>query len=810
MKGYKKLKRFLIYLILFISILFLNLLGYCQLRSEEGIPISECIVNRNWDAKWITSIEGLYNLKGEGFYLFKKHIELDQVPEHFIIHVSADNRYRLYINGEPVGHGPAQGTISNWQFDTYNIAKFLESGENVISSEVWQWGDRRPWTQLSHRTAFVIQGDSEREACANTDETWLVKKCDAVTFFDVPKTEQPHTTGVGPGEIWEMEKYPYGWNLPGSSISGFIAATALNRARTADHGKNSYEWQLHARRIPFPENKKVRLPRIVFNDDMVSDKFTKGDESIISANANLEIVFACERLMNAYPVLNVSRGKDSKIHVTYAEALVNSDMQKVNRTRMDGLQCRGLYDIFNTDGGENRQFKPLWYRTFKYIKLEIETKDDPLHLHDFYFLTASYPFVLRSSFECNDEVLNKIFETGWWTARMCATDIYMDCPYYERLQYFFDVNVGSQVTTMLSGDVRLLRNAIIYGYDSMQGGNQIMCAAPGREIGKIIPFFSIAWIDLIYSYLVQTARVEDVKEWQNAIYRIMDWYTSHLNCNNLLGPMPYWNFVDCTRMWPWDPANGSICEPTGAKTGNSALLSLQFVYGLERAATVMDHLGEAETARIYRERAGKIKEAVRKLCYDAGEKYFAETPEKVVFSQHTNTMAVLMGCVEGKEACDLLKRMIKDDGLQQMSTQFQNFYHKALIKTGLQQEYTQSLGQWKELIKSGFTTFPEYPNLQTRSDCHMWNSFPAYDLIRIVCGIEPVGIGMKEFEIRPALGDLKWVKGSLFHPSGNIRVNVEKKDGNYSGTVFVPVGTKAKLILEGSTLEIVGGNTVKF
>ncbi len=787
---------------------FASLFSQTSYRGE--VPIAPRILDNSWDAHWITATEGLYNLQGEGFFLFQKSFQLKDVPEKFIIHVSADNRYRLFVNGHFVGHGPAQGTITHWQFDSYDIARYLQIGANVIGSEVWQWGDKKPWTQLSHRTAFVLQGDSDIEAIINTNETWLVQKCDAVSFFNISREEFPHTTGVGPGERWDIEKYPFGWNLPQAYSDGFIPATALNRAQPAHLQTNCYEWRLYPRRIPFLEEKEMRFTRMIRREGSIDEGAIFGRATTVPAHQKALLLIEHERLVNGYPILKVSGGRHSTIRITYAEALMDKGFQKAERHRTDGLECRGLYDIFIPDGGMNRAFEPLWYRTFRFIQLEIETADEPLIIHDFYYRFSAYPFPLQFSFECSDAMLNSIFSIGWWTARICATDIYMDCPYYERLQYFYDSGVAGMVTAFLSGDARLLRNAIIYGHDSMGGGDHVMCAHPSRDVGKIIPSFSIAWIDMIYNYLVLTGDVQEVEQWKEAIQTIMRWYISHLNSNHLLGPMPYWNFVDCNAEWPWDPANGSICEPTGAKTGNSALLTLQLVYGLERSSAILDFLGEKAVAGEYLALAEKIKRAVHQLCYDSQRHYFAETPDKNVFSQHTNTLAVLLGCIEGEEARDLLRRLKDDPELLPMSLQFKRFYHQALLKTGLEQEYIPHLEPWRALINQGFTTFPEYPNLQTRSDCHAWSSFPAYDLIRIVCGIQPKGFGWKEFEIQPSLGKLSWAKGSLYHPAGNIRIEVFNKKGKYSGTVFIPKGIKAVLCLPDRTIPLVEGKKVRF
>ena len=56
--------------------------------------------------------------------------------------------------------------------------------------------------------------------------------------------------------------------------------------------------------------------------------------------------------------------------------------------------------------------------------------------------------------------LEKILEIGWRTARLCATETYMDCPYYEQLQYIGDARIQAMVSLYNSGDDRLVRNAL--------------------------------------------------------------------------------------------------------------------------------------------------------------------------------------------------------------------------------------------------------------------------------------------------------------------------------------------------------------
>src|SRR5213076_2299000 len=120
----------------------------------------------------------------------------------------------------------------------------------------------------------------------------------------------------------------------------------------------------------------------------------------------------------------------------------------------------GLKDELISSGNEGQVFTSLMWRTYRYIKLEVETKDEPLLINDLYGLYEGYPFQLNAHFKSDDTALDRIIETGWRTARLCAHETYMDCPYYEQLQYVGDTRIQALVSLYMSGDDRLMRNAI--------------------------------------------------------------------------------------------------------------------------------------------------------------------------------------------------------------------------------------------------------------------------------------------------------------------------------------------------------------
>lgn len=123
---------------------------------------------KKWKAYWITNPD--IHLAEHSVVLFRRNFELDETAGAFIIHVSADNHYKLYVNGTSVCMGPARADLHHWRYETIDISPFLKKGKNTIAAEVVNWGHDRMKAQFSSKTAFLLQGHGEKEAFINSDD----------------------------------------------------------------------------------------------------------------------------------------------------------------------------------------------------------------------------------------------------------------------------------------------------------------------------------------------------------------------------------------------------------------------------------------------------------------------------------------------------------------------------------------------------------------------------------------------------------------------------------------------------------------
>jgi len=127
-----------------------------------------------WSAEWITSPDGPH--RDVAVLHFRKTIDLAQPPQHFLVHVSADNQFVLYVNQQRVGSGPSRGDLAHWKYESYDIASFLHARKNQLAAVVWNFGVLTPIAQISDRIGFVLHGDSAAERIADTGATWAVEE----------------------------------------------------------------------------------------------------------------------------------------------------------------------------------------------------------------------------------------------------------------------------------------------------------------------------------------------------------------------------------------------------------------------------------------------------------------------------------------------------------------------------------------------------------------------------------------------------------------------------------------------------------
>jgi alpha-L-rhamnosidase len=781
---------------------FTFLLTSAALLTAQVVPNER----KEWHASWIAHPTA--PLREPGVFHFRKTFRLDVKPDHFIVLVSADNRFQLYVNGQRAGDGPARGNLTHWRYESLDLAPFLHSGENLIAAAVWQFGIRAPLAQVSDRLAFLVEGDTKFESVANTDTSWQVEEVKGHTIRPPLPPGMWQYYAAGPGEQIDFSGYNTEWNKPGSITGNWVAAGPALRESIYPNGSipvppstgNGLAWQLYPDPLPQMEYKELAEPRIARTTIPALRKFPQS-AVVIPPNNETSVLMDQGEVVSAYPQLIVSGGKGARIELVYSESLYDKNQKRNQRDAVGDLAALGLTDVVLPDGGSSRIFTPLWWRTWRYLELKIRTASEPLQLDSIHIFFTAYPFIDRGSFKSSDPELASIREICWRTVRIDSHETYMDTAYWEQLQYVGDTRIQALVSYVASGDDRLALEALQSINDSLVPEGLTQSRSPSSLL-QLIPPFSLIYVNMLHDYWLYRPDARYVAALLPGTRSVLAWFFRHQLDDGFLGSLPYWNFVD------WLARDEKF--PPVDTEGRSAILTLQFIGALRDAADMEESVGDPSRAATYREKAKFAADNVYRQCWSAKLGLLADTPEQKHYSQHANVLGVIYDVIPAKDQSGVVRRILRPDvdrgapKLTNASYYFQFYVSRALDHTGLGDLYLDTLKPWREMLAKGFTTTPETTD-PSRSDTHAWSGHPAFDFNTLVAGVHPGAPGFASVRIQPALAGLDWVEAATPHPEGLIRTLYKHNGDKLEATIELPGKLAGVLVWNGKEYALHSG-----
>ena len=685
---------------------------------------------QRWSALWISHPTA--PLREPLVLHFRKSIDLPATPQRYLVHVSGDRRFQFYVNGQRIGAGPAASDLPHWRYETFDLAPALHAGQNVLSATVWNFGVYSAVAQISDRTAFLVQGDTQQEAAADTNQSWSVAVEPGLAVLPRENDGRYDYMAASPGETLDASKYGWRWQQPGdATLDWQPARTAMREDYYPNTGEAASEkavanipWRLMP--DPLPQmTYKDETPGAIVRADLPAAASSGFPQSAlrIPPHVRTQVLLDRKTLTTAFPELTFSGGRGSRIVMTYAEALYDAQLKKGNRNDIEGRHAIGFHDQVLPDGSADRTFEPLWWRTWRYIQIDIETGDEALTLDRMQAHESAYPFEQRAQFDSGDADLARIWNIGWRTARLDAHETYMDTPYYEQLQYVGDTRIQALISYAVTGDDRLARQAITAFANSRIPEGLTQSRYPAN-VEQIIPPFSLYWIGMLDDLYWYRPDAQIVADNLQGTRDVLAWFFRYQQPDGLLREPPYWNFVD------WVPDGQKI--PAYDAKGESCVLSLQLTGALRDAAELERAMGDPNIAASYESRLKQMRQQIYAQCWSPERKLLADTPDRTSFSEHANILGALYDVIPQAAQQDVLRRIVSgQEHLMPASYYFRFYLARALEHAGLGDLYLSSLGPWRDLLPLGFSTWPEMPG-DSRSDSHAWSAHPTFDLLTIV------------------------------------------------------------------------------
>ena len=768
---------------------------------------------RAWPCSWIKKAG---DLNPPFVVAFRKTFAMD-TAQSIRFHISADERYELYIDGEWIGRGSERGDAAHWFFDTYDLE--LDVGSHVLVAKVWAFGEFAPLAQLSVIPGqFILspEEDAHVSLIGTGSSEWSVR---ALEGFSVEKF--PYAFGIGWRESIDGTRYD----------ASYRSGAGEGWAPAEQVPPDAEKPVLLPSSLPAMLNRRMDLGAPIENGDLPPRSFEKASDVPLCSSKAVEwerpskerplcipahsvrrMVFRLDDYVCAYPEIKFSKGRNARIRIGFSEAayLEKNPEKHAHFRYPKGARDRieGKYFIcpigstYRCSGKGNEMFDPLWWFSGRYVELLVETREEALWLEGIILYETRYPLSMESRFDDVDESWRQMLQICFRTLQMCSHETYMDCPFYEQLMYVGDTRLEALTTYTVALDSALPLKAINMFHASRLPSGLTQACYPYRGTHTIPPF-SLWWIAMVNDYALWRGAEVMTDGILDHMRAIISYFMDRKTSSGLVVPgnerkYGHFNFMDWAEGW-----NNDWGVP-GSRGELNSVFNWQLVYVLKMYAGLERSFGRLQLADDALAEARRLTKSLVAVFWNPEKRLFADDPEHTLFSEHSQSLAILADTLDEKYIKDLSQGLETADSLVQVTSYFAHYYFEACVKLGRMDWMEKKLAPWFDLLPNGFATVPETP-LPTRSDCHAWGAHPLFHYFASILGIRPADYGFKTVTITPQLGALPRAFGSMVHPKGEIEVDLIRNRSAVSGRISLPEGLGGILILPGEKRELYEG-----
>ena len=345
--------------------------------------------------------------------LVRKELTLNIVPKAAPAFLSADNAYRLWVNGTLVARGPAdigmdyhRVPTGKWFYDTVDLAPYLKSGMNVLAAEVF-FENLIGWEGSRGQGGFFLDAPK----LVATDASWRVTPCQHWA-------KQDHWHYLA-----ELE--PSGWRGAGFDATGWEAATVLDdhwqpfvASTVPARMEVIYPDLSHPQPLPPPGSRSSlgKGGELYIGFPFPSEARTPGRGArgeVFRDDSTIRIRW--ERVLPAYLSFVVKGGKGATLIIEPNEPNAPGHNRMASATLTGGIQS----------------FELPFMDSFSVVNLSAKNVTEPLEILDIRASFVSQPVAYRGSFSCSDPSLTRLWSVCRWATQICLQTHHLDSPHHQ-------------------------------------------------------------------------------------------------------------------------------------------------------------------------------------------------------------------------------------------------------------------------------------------------------------------------------------------------------------------------------------------
>ncbi|MCK5812374.1 MAG: family 78 glycoside hydrolase catalytic domain, partial [Clostridiales bacterium] len=658
------------------------------------------------DREWIVQDNEGHSKELRNFHtLFRQKFSIKD-KQSYLLTYSADDIAKIWINGHFIDVGPAPAYYFSYNYQQFDITKYLVEGENVFCAHLYYQGEiNRVFPSGDFRTGLIAEIHNDKnETIMWTSEKTLCHKSLAY------ETNQDKLLGYRTQyiEYIKAKKYDYDWLL-------------------AEY--NDKEWDnAYIREINDHKfTKQISKPLQIYH---VLPETTKTISSKIK-----QFDFGCEYA--GVPFFNIVGIEDDIIEIRCGEELDDK-----GRVRFD-MRCNCKYLLTHQVSGATNEHSVFYdYMAFRYMEIILPNSTK---ITDVSLLARNYPLDEKSTyFNSNHEMLNKIWEICKNGVRTGTQEGYLDCPTREKGLYLGDMTITAQSHFYLTGDLTVWKRALLGFAQSTFYYKGINTTCYNHYIHPLVDYSFQFPLNLLY-YYKHSGDKEFLLEMVPYCETMFDYFEKYEKDGLLVDVSKEGHLVDWPRH-PFDFTDGYDCIlDRGKTTGTHNLINAFHIGGRINMNEIYDILDIS-----YDDRVPYLKNAYIKAFYDIKQKLFKDTITSNHCSLHSNVIPLFYG-INPEDSNTSILQLIKEKRLH-CGVYIAYFLLKGLCKL---QQYklvfdlitSNDLFSWSTMVKEGASTCFEVWSKEYKvntSLCHPWASTPIIVLFEDLLGITPISPGWKD------------------------------------------------------------------
>ncbi|SEO34607.1 family 78 glycoside hydrolase catalytic domain [Paenibacillus sp. OV219] len=772
---------------------------------------------------WPAGLETAMNITG-GFRAQLMNVD-GKLPDSCLIRITASARYRLYVNGVFVGHGPAAGPHGYYRVDEWNFNKdgYAAGQLSIVTIEVAGYNVNSFYT-LDQPSFVQAEVESDGIVIAATGCGGVRNANDGVHGFEafvLPERVQKvqrysfqrpfmeayrltpgmhhwrYDEEAKPAEAVEVavaeakQLLPRGVSKPEFGVVSPVSVVARGSIEQRDEAVEPWRDRAISDIGPMLKGFPVDELELLPTDELglLRTNWQDHCEPKLPWELHLEqhdaalVEFDCNR--TGFIGFAFRCEVPSRIVLTFDEILTDGDVDhlRLECSNVIYLTCEpGAYD-FET-------IEPYTLKYLKLIALEGSCTMTICTLREY-----ANPDADQAGFSCSDESLGAIFEAARESFGQNAVDNFTDCPSRERAGWLCDSFFAARVEADLTGDTVLEHNffenfLLPERFEHLPEGMLPMCYPADHYDGTFIPNWALWFIIQLEEFQSRGGDQQLIASLQPRVEALLHYFEGFRNEFGLLENLEGWVFIE------WSKANDFV-------KGINFPSNMLYAGALEAAARLYG-------TESYYDDASMVKQMIRELSYD-GSFYVDQAMEDAdgvleVTDNRTEVCqyyAAFFGIADPQEQNDWYMSLVNDfspirsaneppladiSGIHPANA-FIGYYLRMelLSQLGLAKQLLAEIGAFFSVMAERTGTLWEH-NRTTASCNHGFASHVVRSLYRDGLGIASVDRKQQSLAIAFMDTGLAWCSGKQPTPDGPIELDWRIEGDELHYRLIVPQG----------------------